>query len=180
VNTDEFWQIIEESRRGIDPDQNTGNQERQCRNLTALLAALPLDEVVRFRDHFQHRMIQAYDYTLWAAAFLITQGCSDDGFMDFRSWLISMGREVYEKALANPDSLAQVVSRPDVESFFFEELPSIPDQVYEQRTGHEMPDVSEHRPDEPTGARPRRDAEETQRLFPELFALFGALQHPST
>jgi hypothetical protein len=32
--------------------------------------------------------------------------CSDDSFENFRCWLVSMGRDVYENALANPDSLS--------------------------------------------------------------------------
>ncbi|MFD6293827.1 DUF4240 domain-containing protein [Streptomyces sp. NPDC060235] len=41
-----------------------------------------------------------------AAAYLIGGGCSNDSFMDFRAGLIALGRDWYEKATADPDSLA--------------------------------------------------------------------------
>lgn len=45
---------------------------------------------------------------LRAACAAIGSRCSDDGFIDFRSWLVSRGREVYMRALGDPDSLADV------------------------------------------------------------------------
>jgi hypothetical protein len=41
---------------------------------------------------------------------VIGGGCSDDGFLDFKGWLVSRGEKVFEAALAKPDSLAKVVS----------------------------------------------------------------------
>lgn len=32
-------------------------------------------------------------------------GCSDDCFMNFRTWLVTRGKSVYTAALENPDSL---------------------------------------------------------------------------
>lgn len=43
---------------------------------------------------------------LWAAGYLINDGCSDDGFEYFRAWLIAQGREVFERVVADPDALA--------------------------------------------------------------------------
>ena len=59
-------------------------------------------------------------------------GCSDDGFIDFRAWLIAQGREVYFAALADPDSLADVVPYGDCR---FEQLSYVGDYAYEQLTG---------------------------------------------
>lgn len=42
-----------------------------------------------------------------AAMFLIEGYISDDSFMDFRDGLILLGREVFEAAIADPDSLAE-------------------------------------------------------------------------
>lgn len=179
MDIDQFWQLIEESRKAIDPTRKDGNLERQCREIAALLSSLPLHEIVSFRDHFQDRMIAAYDYSLWAAAYLIGQGCSDDGFMDFRSWLISMGRDAYEQALEDPDSLADVVRRPGIESIFFEEFPSVPDQVYEQRAGQEMPDYPGEYPDSPTGQRRGESDTELRQRFPRLWAQYGSQLRPS-
>ncbi|WP_342210876.1 LysR family transcriptional regulator [Streptomyces sp. DH-12] len=45
---------------------------------------------------------------LWAAAYVINGGCSDDGFDYFRGWLIAQGREVFERAVARPGALADL------------------------------------------------------------------------
>jgi len=47
-----------------------------------------------------------YRWNVWAAAFLIAGGCSDDSFIDFRAGLIAQGRDWYQKVEASPDSLA--------------------------------------------------------------------------
>ena len=67
-----------------------------------------------------------------AAGIMKEYGCSDDGFIDFRAWLIAQGREVYFAALADPDSLADVVPYGDC---CFEQLSYVGDYVYEQLTG---------------------------------------------
>ena len=58
-------------------------------------------------------MDRAYRQELWGAAYLINGGCSDDGFVYFLGWLIAQGRDVYQAALPDPDSL---VSHPSVAS----------------------------------------------------------------
>jgi len=59
------------------------------------------------------------------------------GVLQFFSW---PGRtapleQVYERALKDPDSLADVVQRPDIETFFFERIGDVAYEVYEERTG---------------------------------------------
>ena len=58
--------------------------------------------------------------------------CSDDGFIDFRAWLIAQGKEVYLSALKDPDTLA------DIEPYgncCFESLSYVGDDTYRQLTG---------------------------------------------
>lgn len=173
MNINRFWRLIEQSRRAIDPDNAAGNLERQAQELAALLSKLPPDELVSFDDHLTRVLMEAYDWKLWAAAYLIGEGCSDDGFMDFRSWLVSMGRKVYERALMDPDSLAKVVQRPEIADFFFEEFPAVVCDVHEQKTGQEIPGQRKH-PRSPTGTRFREDDRGYfQREFPRLWAIRG-------
>jgi hypothetical protein len=76
-------------------------------------------------------------YDLWAAAYLIEGWWSDDGFMDFREGLISPGRHWYERALADPDSLAghpAVRSRGDV-LIGNEDFNQVAQRAYERVTG---------------------------------------------
>ena len=59
-------------------------------------------------------------------------GCSDDGFIDFRAWLIAQGKEVYMDALREPDTLADAEPYGDC---CFECLSYVGDYAYEQLTG---------------------------------------------
>jgi hypothetical protein len=66
-------------------------------------------KIIEWNHIFDRLAARACTVDLWGAAYLINGGASDDGFYYFRCWLIGMGREVYEAAVANPDSLAAVV-----------------------------------------------------------------------
>ncbi|MFI6699745.1 DUF4240 domain-containing protein [Streptomyces sp. NPDC050509] len=80
---------------------------------------------------------------MWAAAYLIGGGCSDDSFMDFRAGLIALGRDWYEKAAADPDSLAEhpaVIAAAEVhrdEALFYEEVNYAASEAFKHVTGDE-------------------------------------------
>src|SRR5215471_19298721 len=101
MNTDQFWAIIDKSR-----EASGGDPDRQMEQLEALLQEQDVADIVEFDRLFSELHNRAYTWPLWGAAYLIGGGCSDDGFMDFRGWLISRGREAFEAALDDPDSLA--------------------------------------------------------------------------
>lgn len=141
MDLDEFWSLIEEAGRRARPGPVDGYMARYVARLTGMLRERSPEEVVAFSNHFDDRLRDAYNWDLWGAAYVIGQGlCSDDWFEYFRCWLISMGREVYEQALADPDSLVEPASRPEVEDVFFEDLLYVPGKVHEEMTGTEMPD----------------------------------------
>lgn len=71
-------------------------------------------------------------------------GCSDNGFIDFRDWLIAQGLEVYMAALKDPDSLADVPTDRDC---YCETLCYVGSYAYEELTGRDInqdfdPDIS--------------------------------------
>jgi hypothetical protein len=99
MNEDQFWDIVESSKAAAD-----GSFEDHANKLASRLATLEPEEITVFSRVFDALNIRAYSWDLWGAAFLINGGCGDDSFADFRSWLISMGREVYERARADPES----------------------------------------------------------------------------
>jgi len=118
MNRDEFWAVIAAARDG--GDASFAGRPTRLREL--LLARSP-DDVAGFIEHFRQAMDDAYSFELWGAAFILGGGCSDDRFTDFRKWLISCGRERYERALEDPDSLADVTFGANAEGMaFFEEF----------------------------------------------------------
>ena len=53
-------------------------------------------------------MHKTYKQDIWAAAYIVLGGCSDDSFEYFRYWLIAQGHEAVYNALENADSLCDV------------------------------------------------------------------------
>lgn len=169
MDHDQFWKVIADSRQDFDPKRRDGNMDLQAQRLEEILSALPPAEVADFERIFTENYYAAYRWDLWGAAYIIEEGCSDDGFMDFRYWLISMGREVFEAALANPESLAKVAGKPGVEVCAFEEFGSIARRVLED-AGAPEPDESAS-PQEPVGEPWEED--DLPERFPKLWAEFG-------
>ncbi len=95
-----FWDIIETARASAGPDRPFHE------SLTDHLATLSEDDILEYHERFEKMHGALYRYDLWAAAYLIRGGCSDDSFIDFRAGLIAQGRDWYEQAMTSPDSLA--------------------------------------------------------------------------
>jgi hypothetical protein len=114
VTLDEFWEHIHKTKRK-DPDA-------RAERLTARLSKLKPAEIIDFEHWWGVLKHEAYSWDLWGAAYIINGGCSDDGFTDFRSWLILHGRDVFQAALANPDSLADL--KVEADSAFCECYPA--------------------------------------------------------
>jgi hypothetical protein len=159
MTLDQFWNIIEKVHAASD-----GDMDRKCELLDAELRRLPLDEVVSFHAHFDECEDRAYSWELWAAAYIIGGGCSDDAFSDFRSTLISMGRQTFERALADPQSLADMDY--DAEVAHYEGYQYVPTTVQtELGGGREFPRAHPH-PAEPSGK--PWDEDKVAELYPKL------------
>jgi hypothetical protein len=105
VQIDAFWEIIGEAqvRSG-----GSADGDEVARHVSAILAARPAEQIIDFAVVLEGLQDASYRWDLWAAAYLIKGGCSDDSFDYFRGWLIAQGRRVWEAALADPDSLADI------------------------------------------------------------------------
>jgi hypothetical protein len=107
MGKEQFWQIIDDARN------KSGGKDAMLETIVKSLTKLDEPDIIRGKQIFNEYQDHAYKNKLWAAATIINNGCSDDGFLDFRSWLISQGKEVYLNALAAPDSLANVQAIQD-------------------------------------------------------------------
>ncbi|HTU22195.1 MAG TPA: DUF4240 domain-containing protein [Gemmataceae bacterium] len=104
MDQDLFWNIVAKACRS-----DARQAEAWDKRIQTELEQYGPNDIVEWNHIFDRLAAQAYTVDLWGAAYLINGGASDDGFYYFRCWLIGMGREVYEAALANPDSLANAV-----------------------------------------------------------------------
>ena len=111
--------------------------------MIAELAAADPEEIVAWGRHLDKVMVASGQEDLWAAAYLINGGCSDEGFDAFRGWLIAHGREIVARSVKSPDSLAEMAAvRSAADSgavFEAGAVLSIAAEASEQATGAEFP-----------------------------------------
>jgi hypothetical protein len=103
--TDRFWAIIEHAREG---GSGCGGVARR---VTDTLAKLPPGAIEEFGHELSQRMAETYRWDLWAVAYVANGGESDDGFEDFRGWMLTRGRAQYEEALRDPPAAVRGASR---------------------------------------------------------------------
>jgi hypothetical protein len=101
VDESQFWELVQRAH-----DAASNDMDRKCEALKAEVGKLSRNEACDFAVLFGTMMDRAYSHKLWGAAYVIHGGCGDDTFNDFRSSLISRGRSRFERAVADPDSLA--------------------------------------------------------------------------
>ena len=107
-----------------------------ARWLKGRLLGMQPEQVLKFYAVMDGYKEAANKYGLWSVAALIKEnGCSDDRFIDFRSWLVAQGKTVYMAALENPDSLAEVEQYGDCE---FEMLSYVGNDAYVELTGRDV------------------------------------------
>ncbi|MET7454051.1 DUF4240 domain-containing protein [Streptomyces sp. NPDC005574] len=144
----EFWELVDATREAAG-----GDPEDQADLLVDRLLQFDPESVLDFARHFEARYNRAYTWDLWGAAAVLLDGASDDAFDFFRCWLIGQGREVYESAVHDADSLAGLLDDFDEEvDGDGEDLGYAADEAYEQLTGTVAPDLGiQPPPAEPEG-----------------------------
>lgn len=104
MTPNEFWAVIDRARQRSAPNSEPSMLDA----LYGELVKLPALKLSAWQDLQYAYMDLAHTPKLFAAAVLINGSSSDDRFTDFTAWLVAQGKTVYESALANPDSLAQI------------------------------------------------------------------------
>ncbi len=122
MSVEEFWQIID----------NVKNSENPKKDIEIHLDRLPIGKLISYQEHFDIFHNKANRWDIWGAAYIGNNGCSESNFRDFRYWLISRGKDVYEAALENPDNLVEM----DLEYSAYHELfGNVAFNIYEEKMG---------------------------------------------
>ena len=137
MNKEQFWNIVDEVHSSTDPR----NQKEVLAALRNRLRNLPSEEILEWKQIFSFYQDAARRNDLWAASAAMGAHSSDDGFMDFRSWLISQGRDVYMSALKDPESLVSVIT--DGQELNFEDYAYVPCRAYAERRAYEEMSVGD-------------------------------------
>lgn len=164
---DDHWARVEAARAAA---QGKASAEAFDASLRETLRGCHPDTVAAFDAWLGGLRERANRWDLWGAAYVMNGGCSDDGFGDFRNWLVGQGRATFEAALADPESLASSELWIDAdEGVSLEGLSYVALEVFEEHTGEELPPGG--------GAGPVRGEEweeaELPSRFPKLAARFG-------
>lgn len=140
VDTGRLWALIEDARCQVPEVRDSRNVAARA---TALLSAYPPGEIIAAGPVLWQLLVDSYRSPLWAAAYIINGGCSDDGFDYFRGWLLMQGREVFERVLSHPDTLADLpvtwAERFSMAPLECEEALYIASLAYRQATGEDYP-----------------------------------------
>ncbi|MBG0568743.1 DUF4240 domain-containing protein [Actinoplanes aureus] len=173
MRTDDFWAVIDRATA----DRPASPAEVADRAVADLATRDP-EEIVAWGRHLDKVLAASGTEDLWAAAYLINGGCTEEGFDSFRGWLVAHGRKAVSTSVQSPDVLAGL---PAVQAasengavFEAEEVLSIAARAYEKATGEPLPAA---------GDRPRTRPEvgdlwdfdnedEMRRRLPRLSALF--------
>lgn len=129
MDEDAFWELIDHARA------DRADAEGRARWLIQTLSDRSGSDIQRFNEHFQHAMLRAYRWDLWGVSSMVHGHEDQTGFVGFRAWLVSCGREAYDAALEDPDTLAPFIE-PKVDGT---PLTYVARDAYEASMGSELP-----------------------------------------
>ncbi|GEN80498.1 DUF4240 domain-containing protein [Actinotalea fermentans] len=142
MDSTELWDLIETAR---DEADDPTDADSVAETLVRTLADRDPEVIEAFDVALAGLVAESYLTELWAAAYLINGGASDDGFDYFRGWLIAQGRDTFEAAVADPDSLAEVPAVRGAlaggEELECEAMLGVAWDAYEAATDEELPDA---------------------------------------
>ncbi|WP_238017064.1 DUF4240 domain-containing protein [Dactylosporangium sp. AC04546] len=101
VDSENFWSIIDGARSAAGDRVTPGFAERFTAALRMRLATLDKSELLNFDARRTELQARANSPAMWATGRIVARFA--DAFVD---GLIARGRDVYERAVADPDALA--------------------------------------------------------------------------
>lgn len=170
-----FWDIIDRARASAKPFHQA---------LIDDLAARGEQEILDYSDRFDDAAGALDRWDVWAAAYLMGRGCSDDSFTGFKAGLVAQGRDWYSRVLTSPDSLADhpavagTIGRPRDNPLFYEKVAYAAPYAYQRAANDEeayyeavADRVRDHTPPDMSGQFDFDDEDEMRRSLPRLYAV---------
>lgn len=165
INEDTFWKIID--------DCFSDDTEDQLGEYEARLEEMSREQVLEFQRTLNAVMARAYRSDLIGAACFLGCGQSDDGFEDFRAWLVSHGHETFESFLADHNLIAALpYDDSPTEEWHCEELHMTPGEIGGEEEDEDWPYPKT--PDSPVGEPVEITIAALQQRFPKFWERFGS------
>ncbi|GAA0915806.1 DUF4240 domain-containing protein [Nonomuraea longicatena] len=102
MDVDAFWALIEQSGR----ETSTKRSRREW--LENQLGGRPADDIIDFQKWLTLCEYQGNTWDVWGAGTAAFLTSSADSFLYFRRWLIGLGRETFERVIADPETLFEI------------------------------------------------------------------------
>jgi hypothetical protein len=103
-----FWDLLAKARK-----RGATSACPHC--LAKSLKKLRDDEVSDFSLMLYEKVCDLNSWRLWGAGYVIAGDMSGDSFHYFRSWIVGVGKEAFEVAMKDPDSLGPFVDDKEEE-----------------------------------------------------------------
>lgn len=92
-----LWEIIAEAQAASESETILNVEEK----LVDYTAKAIRDAAKMIQSH----LADALREDVWALAYFLRDGCSDDAFEDFRSWMVLKGKDVFDQIVSAPDKV---------------------------------------------------------------------------
>lgn len=161
INDEVFWDLIVECRK------DKASNSKFIENIGNKLVEFDVTEIINFYRIFLEYYEKLNQWDIWAFAYIYRNGCGDDEFDYFRSWVISMGPDIYNKLLKLNISKKDLefAEDPQLEDFLY-----LPVNIYEGITFEDMPKFKIKK-QKLSGK--KWDANKLQKLYPQLYKEFA-------
>jgi len=159
IDRDSFWSMISDAMAATH-----GNLDAFEKTLTKDLTQRTHQEIREFSRQFCELLEETCNWDVYGAATAI--GCgSEDGFLDFRRWIVFQGRRQFVRILADPDYLGSYDRKSDPVEHWYSEFH--PGEAYEKVTGRNLRNwkVSPF----PAGHNPYTTDKQIAKRFPKLW-----------
>ncbi|MFZ6689290.1 DUF4240 domain-containing protein [Undibacterium sp. SXout11W] len=120
MTIDEFWDLVEQCNDEEYPDDKAKELLYQCSP----------DEILEFGCFLELLQCYAYRSDIQCAAHMLCDASADDRFEYFLRGLIAMGRDVFDSAITNADTLHVLWGCDDIEN---EEFGWVARKVYAKK-----------------------------------------------
>ncbi|WP_028973908.1 DUF4240 domain-containing protein [Spirochaeta cellobiosiphila] len=126
----EFWDLIQKSKLNFGD-----NLAGRVKYLKETLKEMPEADIFDFEECLRKKIIECDNFKVMAAAKIIDGYVSDDSYIYFRCWLIGKGKQIFDEAIIDPDSLSTAIGADELCDF--EELLYIATQAFSEKVGKE-------------------------------------------
>lgn len=131
MNKNKFWELIDNIKEICKDDIR-----KMALELEERLNTYSVEEVQKFCGIYNTYHSALDKPGIVSIAYRMNhEMLTDDGFIDFRNWLIAQGKEVYMRTMQNPEILAEKAGETIDGWYEFEEFGYAGTKVIEHKTG---------------------------------------------